>query len=177
MEAIQQHAGHLRKENLLARSLLIQDKKNTTLWIGHFITDPIDHFAGQTFTCSRAGLLDNIQLYSLAVYSPGNVDLTLHEFDTGNKTWGPAIACCSRLIQKDDEARWVRFDPGPVLLTKDETYGFRVQTTDALIGFGEAVTSSKYPFTFGHEWNGNSGNKKGYFLSYFSFAFKIEHCE
>ena len=135
------------------------------------------HFAGQTFTCSRAGLLDNIQLYSLAVYSPGNVDLTLHEFDNGNKTWGPAIACCSRLIQKDDEARWIRFDPGPVLLTKDETYGFRVQTTDALIGFGEAVTSNKYPFSFGHEWNGNSGNKKGYFLSYFSLAFKIELCE
>jgi len=156
------------------RQVLTQKENNTTLWIGHLPTDPTDHFAGQTFKCPSAGQLDNIQVYSSAVHQPGHMQLTIHEFDTGNKKWGAAIANSTVELQRDDINKWIRFNLQPVPLFKDVAYGFRLQTTDALIGFGEAATGTHQPFSFGQEWNGNSNNANGYFLTYFSLAFKIE---
>ena len=79
------------KPNSRRRPVITQDQNNTTLWIGHLLNDPTDHFAGQTFTCPSEGTLDNIQVYSAAVQSPGDVELTLHEFDPAAKTWGNSI--------------------------------------------------------------------------------------
>ena len=158
------------------RPVLTQTENNTTLWIGHLQSDPTDHFAGQTFKCPAEGLLNNIQVYSSAVQNPGELLMTLHEFDSTTKTWGPAIADSTLTLHKGDDARWVRFELQPVPLRKDITYGFRLQTKNAMIAIGEAASGTKRPFTFGHEWNGDSENLIGHFFTYFSLAFKVELC-
>lgn len=158
------------------RPVITQVENNTTLWIGHLQTDPTDHYAGQTFTCPAEGMLDNIQVYSSAVYSPGEVIMTLHDFDAATKTWGPAIGTSKQNFEKADNAKWIRFSLPPVPLVKGGSYGFRLEAPAGLIGFGEAATGTKQPFTFGHEWNGDSTNSKGHYFSYFSLAFKVELC-
>jgi hypothetical protein len=175
METMKQ-SNQSPKKDLSARPVLTQVENNTTLWIGHLQTDPTDHFAGQTFKCPSAGQLDNIQVYSSTVHQPGHVVLTMHEFDVNTKTWGPAIGNSTLELKRNDTGKWIRFNLQPVPLYKDATYGFRLQTTDALIGIGEAATGTKQPFTFGHEWNGDSKNLIGHFFSYFSLAFKVELC-
>jgi hypothetical protein len=164
------------KKNSHPHPVLSQAQSNTTLWIGHLQTDPTDHFAGQTFKCPDEGPLDNIQLYSSAVQHSGEVILTLHEFDTGTKTWGPSIGSSAMQVQQGDIAKWLRFALPPVHLRKDVTYGFRVQTRDAMVALGEAAAGTKQPFTFGHEWSGDSRNERGFYYSYFSLAFKVELC-
>ena len=164
------------KKSSHTRPVLSQAQNNTTLWIGHLQPDPTDHFAGQTFTCPAEGQLDNIQLYSAAVQNSGEVLLTLHEFDANLKNWGPAIGTSKLEVQKGDNDKWIRFDLPPVYLQRDIVYGFRVQANEAMIALGEAATGTKNPFTFGHEWNGDSRNEKGHFYSYFSLAFKVELC-
>jgi hypothetical protein len=159
-----------------SQPVLSQTRNNTTLWIGHLQTDPHDHFAGQTFTCPAEGLVNNIQVYSSTVHQPGDVALTLHEFDATTKTWGPSIGDASMFLQKGDDARWVRFYLPPVSVKKDGSYGFRLRTSNAMIGFGEAASHAQQPFTFGHEWSGDSKNEKGHYFSYFSLAFKVELC-
>jgi hypothetical protein len=156
-----------------AQPVLTQTQNNTTLWIGHLLDDPNDHFAGQTFKCPSDGLLDNIQIYSSAVQKPGEMSLTLHEFDNRTKTWGSSIGNSTIGLQRGDDAKWIRFELQPVPLRKDSVYGFRLQTSNALIGIGEAATGTKDPFTFGHEWSGDSKNMQGHFYTYFSLAFKI----
>ena len=158
-----------------SRPVLSQTQNNTTLWIGHLHPDPNDRFAGQTFTCPSDGLLNNIQVYSSKVHQPGDVALTLHEFDPAAKTWGPAIGNASMFLEKGDDDRWVRFNLQPVSLNRNATYGFRLEANNALVGIGEAASDSKQPFT-GHEWNGDSKNIRGYFFTYFSLAFKVEMC-
>ena len=158
------------------RAILSQVENNTTLWVGHLQSDPTDHFAGQTFICPSEGLLNNIQVYSSTVYLPGEISMTLHEFDPGTRHWGPAIGQSSLPVKKDDAAQWIRFKLQPISLNKGATYGFRLYTNDAMVGIGEAATGNQHPFTFGHEWNGDSINQTGHFFSYFSLAFKVELC-
>jgi hypothetical protein len=162
--------------NISTRPLVTQTQNNTTLWIGHLRSDPTDHFAGQTFECPSGGFLNNIQVYSSAVQNPGEMLLTLHEFDPTTKTWGPAMANSSLTLERGDDSRWVRFELQPVELRRNTTYGFRLHTNDGMIGLGEAATVNKHPFTFGHEWKGDSKNEKGQFFTYFSLAFKVELC-
>lgn len=164
------HAGQ-------SRPILTQSNTNTTLWIGHLQTEPTDHFGGQTFRCPSEGMLDNIQLYSSAVQYPGEITLTLHEFDSKTKSWGPAIGSSNLEIKKGDDARWIRFDFTPTPMQKETVYGFRLQSKDALVAIGEAASGTKQPFTFGHEWNADSKNERGNYFSYFSLAFKIEMCD
>ena len=78
-------------------------------------------------------------------------------------------------IDKRDHAKWIRFGLPPVDLKQGTTYGFRINSAnDAMVGLGEAATGTRRPFTFGHEWNGDSRNVIGNFFSYFSLAFKVE---
>ena len=156
------------------RPVITQAEKNTTLWIGHLQSDPNDHFAGQTFNCPAEGQLDNIQVYSTAVHQPGEMSLTLHEFDSDSKTWGPSIGESSLHLETGDDAKWIRFPLNPVSLRKGVTYGFRLQANNALIGIGEAASGTTNPFTFGHEWNADSTDQRGHFYTYFSLAFKVE---
>ena len=159
-----------------SHSILSQTKNNTTLWIGHLENDTNDHFAGQTFVCPESGLVNNIQVFSTSVHLPGDISLTLHEFDEQNKNWGPVISTGSIHLEKGEEERWISFKLPAVQLEKNKTYGFRLQTPNAMIGLGEAASPSKHPFTFGNEWNADSKNHNGHYYSYFSLAFKIEMC-
>lgn len=157
-----------------SRPLITQTKNNTTLWIGHLQNDPTDHFAGQTFKCPSEGVLDNIQIFSSTVQLPGEMELTLFEFDPNTKTWGTPIAHSNLVIEKGDDAKWLTFELQPVALNKDATYGFRLQSGNALIGIGEAATGTLQPFTFGHAWSADSKDMQGHFFTYFSLAFKVE---
>lgn len=158
------------------RPVLSQTENNTTLWIGHLTNETNDRLAGQTFTCPAEGLLNNIQVFSSAVTQPGNVELTLHEFDPANKTWGPEIGRSSLRIENSDVARWLRFELEPVNLQKEAHYGFRLQTSEGIIGIGEAVTLAHKPFSFGQAWSSDTGRSCEKYYSYFSLAFKVELC-
>jgi len=160
--------------NFKSRPLLSQTLTNTTLWVGHLSSDPNDHIAGQTFTSPADGTLNNIQVFSLAVPQPGQLMLTLHKFDCGSREWGPAIASSQQVVDKNDEASWLRFGLDPVALQKDACYGFRLQTHDAFVGLGEAASHAKQPFPFGVSWNGDGVNLRGEYYNYFSLAFKVE---
>jgi hypothetical protein len=164
------HAGHT------TRPLLTQTKNNTTLWIGHLKSDPTDHFAGQTFHCNTDGKLDNIQVFADAVQLPGEINLSLHAFDSSSKTWGEVLCNAKVNIHRNDESKWIRFDLPGIELNTGKTYGFRLNTNDAMVAIGEAASHSKQPFVFGQEWKADSGDKKGHFYSYFSLVFKIELC-
>jgi hypothetical protein len=166
----------MTKHDSHPRPVITQAENNTTLWIGHLRSESTDHFAGQTFQCPAEGILNNIQVYSSAVQQPGEITMTLYEFDASSKTWGPPIGSSTLYLQRVDVSRWIRFDLQPVTLFKGATYGFRLQTHEALIGIGEAASGTRQPFTFGHEWNGDSKNQKGNFFTYFSLAFKVELC-
>lgn len=155
--------------------VLTQVQNNTTLWIGHLKSDPTDHFAGQTFTCPANGDLNNIQVYSAAVQTPGELMLSLHLFDEENRTWGPTLASALTQIDKNDEQTWIRFDLPPMPMHKYETYGFRLYANNAMIALGEAASSGQQPFN-GHEWHGDTQDQAGHFYNYFSLAFKIEMC-
>ncbi len=159
-----------------SRPVLSQAENNTTLWIGHLKTDPNDHFAGQTFKCPSEGVLNNIQVYSSAVSQPGDLSLSLHEFDPETKTWGPSIGNSTLKLDREDESRWIRFELQQVTLKKDATYGFRLYTPNALVGIGEAASGNQDPFPYGYEWNADSTDQEGHFFSYFSLAFKVELC-
>lgn len=164
------------KHNGHPKPVLTQTKNNTTLWIGHLKSDPNDHLAGQTFLCPSDGLLHNIQVYSSMVNEPGEVTLSLHEFEPVSNTWGSAIGQSSLSLQKEDEAQWLRFTLEPVQLQKGATYAFKLQASNAFVGLGEAVSDAKKPFSFGQAWNADTKNLKGHFMRYFSMAFKVELC-
>lgn len=152
----------------------MQPQNNTTFWIGHLQADPTDHFGGQTFTCPSEGMLDNIQLYASVIPTPGDIQLSLHEFDAVTKTWGRPIAETSLQVHKSDDRSWLRFSLPSIHLDKAITYGFRLHTSNAMIGLGEAASDNRHPFIFGQVWKADSQNQHGYYSSYFSLAFKVE---
>ncbi|MEJ0101928.1 MAG: hypothetical protein WDO19_04925 [Bacteroidota bacterium] len=156
------------------RPILSQTKNNTTLWIGHLQNDPVDHFAGQTFKCPSDGTLDNIQVYSSIVQRPGDIILTLHEFGNTTKDWKPSFASSSVTVNGNDQKKWLSFSLPHSSLMKDRTYGFRLQSTNAMIGIGELVRPNNEPCSFGQEWNADSNNMDGVFFTWFSLAFKVE---
>jgi hypothetical protein len=156
------------------KPVLTQVQNNTTYWIGHMQSDPINHVAGQTFRCPADGELDNIQVLSSVVQYPGELVLTLHHFDTKNKTWGPALGKSSVKLEKDNVSKWIQFRLQPVKLEKDRTYAFRLQTPNAYVAIGEAATVKAKPFTYGQEWTASSDDKIGHYFTYFSLAFKVE---
>ncbi|MFN8290333.1 MAG: hypothetical protein U0U70_08755 [Chitinophagaceae bacterium] len=159
-----------------SRPILSQTENNITLWIGHLTNESNDRLAGQTFFCPSDGLLNNIQVYSAAVTQPGEVALSLHEFDPASKTWGPPLSHSVLTIDKNDTSKWLRFELEPVQLNKNASYAFRLQTEKGIIGFGEAISHAHKPFTFGQAWSSDTGRKGERFFSYFSLAFKVEMC-
>lgn len=154
--------------------ILSQTENNATLWIGHLQNDTTDRFGGQTFKCPSDGFLDNIQLFAETIPTPGDIRLTLHEFDNVSKRWGSAIAETTLNVQQDDREKWICFNLPPVQLKKEASYGFRVFSYNAMIGLGEACHDRDHPFSFGHEWHGNSSDQTGNYFSYFSLTFKVE---
>jgi len=168
------HSSLSSTGRISSHPILSQTENNATLWIGHLQNDPTDHFGGQTFKCPSDGLLDNIQLFAETIPNPGNVYLSLHEFDNITKRWGTAIAETSLIVEQNDREKWIYFNFPPIQLKKETNYGFRIHSYDALIGLGEACHDRHHPFSFGHEWHGSSSDQKGNYFSYFSLAFKVE---
>jgi hypothetical protein len=165
-----------KREHSSPRPILSQTQNNTTLWLGHLSQNDNDHLAGQTFTCPSEGLIHNIQVYTSTVPKPGELRLTLHEFDCKTREWGPAIATSGKVIEKSDEARWVRFELDPLVLRQNSCYGFRLESPDAFVGLGEAVSHAQRPFPFGLSWTSGGANQRGEYFNYFSLAFKVEMC-
>jgi hypothetical protein len=164
-----------RNRSSHSRPLITQIQNNTTVWIGHLQTDPTDHFAGQTFRCPAAGELDNIQVFSAAVQSPGQLSLSVHSFDPRSQSWGSLLASATVEVEKVDKDRWIRFDLPPMPLHQDEMYGFRIHANNSMIALGEAAAGNQNPFN-GEEWHGDSVNQTGRYYRYFSLAYKIEMC-
>lgn len=163
------HAGH-------TRALLTQAQNNTTLWIGHLQSDPVDHFAGQTFICNTNGRLNNIQVLASAIQLPGEVTLNLHSFYPERNNWGSLLGTAKATVQKSDHSKWIRFDLPSIELKAGDSYGFRLNTNGAMVAIGEAASGAKQPFVFGQEWKADSKDRAGHFYSYFSLAFKVELC-
>ncbi|MFM2138778.1 MAG: hypothetical protein RJA57_1085 [Bacteroidota bacterium] len=158
------------------RPVLAQTEYNSTLWIGHLQHNANDRSAGQTFHCPLEGTIDNIQVFSAAVTHPGEVELTLHEFDHASKSWGPAIGHSRRRMERDQTEQWVRFVLDPVPLQKDASYGFQLHSRNAIIGIGEAVSNARNPFPYGYSWNGHHRTEDEHFFRFFSMTFKLEMC-
>ncbi len=156
------------------RSILSQTRNNTTTWIGHLQNETLDHFSGQTFRCPDDGYLDNIKVYATMVQRPGEVLLTLHEFNDDQKSWNPSIAGSTSFVSRKDEGEWLTFSLSSALLEKDKLYGFRLQSHEAMVGLGELARANDEPCTYGQEWNADSNNRAGVFFNWFSLAFKVE---
>ena len=152
-----------------------QVTNNTTAWIGHRPADNKETIAGQTFTCPSEGDLDAIEIFSTLVLKPGNVQMTVHSFESGTKKWGPVIGRSSIVVNKVDSQKWISFPQEGLHLQKGNTYGFRLQSNDLYLGIGEAAGSHAHPpFAGGQEWTSGSENLTGNYYTYLSLAFKVE---
>lgn len=153
---------------------LVQLYNNASFWIGQMLASPADHLGGQTFECPADGELESIQIYSSAVQRPGKLQLTLHVFDKQIKNWGPVISSAEVEVDRNNNEKWIRFHLPAVTMHKNQTYGFRLKSTDALVAIGEAAWPNKSPFAYGEEWTGTNFDNQGQYYRYFSLAFKVE---
>ena len=60
-----------------------------------------------------------------------------------------------------------------VVLQKGKTYGFRLQSRNALVAIGEAAAGNRNPFE-GEEWHADTKNSQGRYYKYFSLSYKVE---
>ncbi len=154
------------------RPVISQAENNTTLWIGHLQSDPTDHFGGQTFTCPSDGQLDNIQLWCFSNPISRRYPINPSWIWSRNKN----VGTFSWWIITGGKKRWSwKMDPLSFTITpiKQSRYGFRVNTSNAMIGLGEAVCHNQNPH-LATSRNGDSINQRGHYYSYFSLAFKVE---
>ena len=147
---------------------------NTTSWIGHRPGADRDIISGQTFIAPSEGDLETIEVFPSFITDPGKVVLTLHSFDPLQKSWGPVLSSASINLDRDDTDKWITFKITGLHLDEGKTYGFRLESPDAFIGFGEAAGSHQQPpFNSGQEWQFTNSDKRGLSFSYFSLAFKV----
>jgi len=152
-----------------------QVTNNATSWIGHRHGETKSRLSGQTFVCPTEGDLDCIEIFSSHVTNNGPVELTLHAFDTENKTWGPALKSSIVEFTKGDTGKWISFPLTGLHLQKGMSYGFRLKSETGLVGVGEAAGNTKQvPFVGGQEWTASSEDQRGRYYSYLSLAFKVE---
>ena len=142
-------------------------------WIGHMNTGHIDHSAGQIFQCLDEARLECIDVYSTTVAHPGKVVLTLHKFDKDRKQWGPVITTAEVNVDKEDANAWVHFDIPAVPVHKDDVYGFRLQSKEALVGLSELVLTEANPEVYNAEWHLDSKQQEDLYYNYLSLAYKV----
>jgi hypothetical protein len=161
-------------KNSSAQMAVEQVTNNTTSWLGHRSRDNEDVVTGQTFIAPSAGNLESIEVFSSIVSAPGKVVMTVHNFDTLQKSWGPAIGSTSVDFNVTDCGKWMAFPIAGMKLDKGQSYGFKLEGTEAYIGVGEAAGSHvQPPFNNGQEWKFTKKDKQGSSFSYFSLAFKV----
>jgi hypothetical protein len=160
--------------NPSVRPTIEQTNHNATIWIGHSAIDNKETLCGQTFVASTGGDLESIEVFSSMVTNPGNVVLTLHNFDPQQRTWGPVIGSANVEVNNTTFEKWVRFNIPGLHLEKGKTYGFRLACSNSFMGVGEAAGShAQPPFANGEEWQFTPADQKGNSFSYFSLAFKV----
>ena len=161
--------------NSTAKAIIEQVKNNTTSWIGQSVGDNKELLCGQTFIALSEGDLSAIEVFPNMVTTPGNMVMTLHNFDPQMRTWGPAIGSASVDLNISNSEKWVSFHIPGMHLNKGKTYGFRLGSPNSYIGVGEAAGShAQPPFENGEEWQFTPTDQKGNSFSYFSLAFKVE---
>ncbi|CAN5753632.1 hypothetical protein BH11BAC3_BH11BAC3_17940 [soil metagenome] len=154
-------------------AVIEQITNNTTSWIGHN-TDDSDVLCGQTFIAPSEGDLGAIEVFSSVVAKPGKVVMTLHNFDPQQKSWGPAIGSASVELNKSFMNKWIPFFIPGMHLTKGKSYGFKLESSAAYFGLGEAAgISSQPPYQNGQEWKSTNKDQTGKYYNYFSLAFKV----
>lgn len=148
---------------------------NSTSWIGHPSGETKSRIGGQTFICPQEGDMDAIEILSTHVSNQGAVDLTIHQFDNHNRSWGPVLETSTIEISKSDAGKWISFPIHGLHLESGMSYGFRLKTAVGLIGVGEAARNSDQITTIGgQEWASFSDDIAGKYYSYLSLAFKVE---
>ena len=151
-----------------------QVMNNATSWIG-YRHDNEDVISGQTFVAPKEGDLAAIEIFSAIVTKPGKIIMTLHNFDTEQKRWGPALGSSSVDILNTEAGKWLAFDMPGMHLDKGKAYGFRLGSPDTFIGVAEAAGDlSRPPFHYGQEWQFTNEQSEGQCFSYFSLAFKVD---
>jgi hypothetical protein len=162
------------QNNSSAGFLKVEQVNNQiTSWIGNGSGEMKNIAGGQTFIATTEGILESIEVFSNIVSNPGIVKMTFHQFDPLQRIWGPALCTTDVEFSQNSTGNWVVFPMEGVHLTRGASYGFKMQSVDALIGVGEAVGNHReQPFSNGQEWQFN--NNIAYAFSYFSLAFKID---
>ena len=151
-----------------------QITNNATSWVGHHSRDNNKISTGQTFIANTEGDVEAIEVYTNIVTRPGHVNMTIHNFDPQQKSWGPALSSTSVECTQLDSGKWMAFNIPALHVNKGATYGFRLESHDSYIGVGEAAGSAKQPpFSAGQEWHFTNNNQKADAYSYFSLAFKV----
>ncbi|UAY52681.1 hypothetical protein [Ferruginibacter albus] len=164
----------LPKNSSLQNTAVEQVNNNTTTWIGHHPSHQENISGGQTFKSPVEGDINNIEIYSSIVATPGKAVLTIYSFDPEQKIWGKQLGSATVELSKNDSGKWINFDLNNIHLHKDETYGFRLECPNSFIGVGETVGNHKNPpFTNGQEWRFSTKDNKAHSFSYFSLAFKV----
>ena len=163
-----------KNNNSPVRAVVEQVNHNATIWIGHSSNDNKEVLCGQTFIAPSEGDLEEIEVFSSMVTSPGHVVMTIHNFDPQQRTWGPSIGSTSVELNNTNTDKWVKFHISGLHLQKGKTYGFRLACANAYIGVGETVGDHQDPpFANGQEWQFTPADQKGHSFSYFSLAFKV----
>ncbi len=162
-------------KNPPTHALLEQVTNNTTSWVGQRLRDNEDLATGQTFIATSEGDLEKIEVFPTIVTKPGKMILTLHNFDSQQKSWGPALGSASIDVNNSATGKWLAFKIPGMHLNKGKAYGFRLESPDTFVGVGEAAGShQKPPFISGQEWQFTKNQKSEHSFSYFSLAFKVE---
>lgn len=155
--------------------IMQQITNNTTSWIGQRPGETKSRICGQTFICPAECDLGCIEIFSSYVNKNGSVELTIHQFDSNSKTWGPALAKSTIEFKRNETGSWVSFPVPGLHLSKNSSYGFRLQSDEVLAGLGEAAANYDHlPLIGGQEWVSSSDDQKGSYYSYLSLAFKVE---
>ncbi|MCP9751385.1 hypothetical protein [Ferruginibacter sp. HRS2-29] len=150
-----------------------QTTNNSTSWVGHAKGDPADVIKGQTFMPSNEGDLQAIEVFSNIVTAPGKVIMTVYKLDE-QKEWGNPLGMASLQFNQSDSGKWISFPIKGLHLDKGQSYGFRLESHDSLIGVGEGAGSASAPlFGNGQEWRFVNNDKNGDSFSYLSLAFKV----
>ena len=159
---------------LLTKAIVEQVTNNTISWIGHRNSDNKDIIGGQTFIAPAESDLEAIEVLTSMVTTPGKVVMTLHNFDTNLKSWGPVLGTASVELNNADTGKWKAFNIAGLHLNKGKAYGFRLESQNTYIGVGETVGSYETPLSLtGQEWKFAKNEQQGQAFSYFSLAFKV----
>lgn len=159
---------------LLTKAIVEQITNNTISWIGHRNSDNKDIIGGQTFIAPAESDLEAIEVLTSMVTTPGKVVMTLHNFDTNLKSWGPVLGTASVELNNADTGKWKAFNIAGLHLNKGKAYGFRLESQNTYIGVGETVGSYETPLSLtGQEWKFAKNEQQGQAFSYFSLAFKV----